>query len=358
MDSYRPHVYKQWDDISMVKAVDAVETKTLSLRRAAEVYNVPRATLHDRITGRVCHGSSSGPMRYLTVSEEEELVSFLVRCAKIGYPRSRKQVLAIAQQTLRAKGIDKELSSGWWDRFRQRHRNITLRSSAPLSHVRAMATDPETLDRYYDVLETTLKDNDLLGVPSQIFNCDETGLPLQPKAPKVIEEVGVRNPCHITSNTKSQVTVLGCVNAAGFALPPYVIFDRKTLNPELTKGEVPGTRYGLSPTGWMDTDLFLNWFMDHFLSYAPRSRPLLLIMDGHSSHFSPEMIRFAAKEKVILFTLPPHTTHLCQPLDKGCFASLKVNWRHVCHEYMTNNPGKVVTRYDFLPFFVMLGAEV
>ena len=30
-----------------------------------------------------------------------------------------------------------------------------------------------------------------------------------------------------------------------------MLFDRKTLNPELTTGEIPGTLYGMSDTGWM-----------------------------------------------------------------------------------------------------------
>jgi len=29
----------------------------------------------------------------------------------------------------------------------------------------------------------------------------------------------------------------------------------------------------------------------------------------------------AAKEKVIVFALPPNTTHLAQPLHQGCFAT-------------------------------------
>ena len=42
------------------------------------------------------------------------------------------------------------------------------------------------------------------------------------------------------------ITILACASASGYALPPFVVFDRKTLNQELTKGEVPGTVYGLS----------------------------------------------------------------------------------------------------------------
>ena len=80
-------------------------------------------------------------------------------------------------------------------------------------------------------------------------------------------------------------------------------------------------------------------------------RPLLLLMDGHSSHYNPEVITAAAEEKIILFTLPPHTTHLAQPLDKGPFSPLKACWKSVCHEFHTHNPGRVVSRFDFSALF-------
>ena len=51
------------------------------------------------------------------------------------------------------------------------------------------------------------------------------------------------------------------------------------------------------------------------------------------------------------FLVPPHTTHLTQPLDKGCFGPLKAAWRDQCQQYITNNPGKVVTRYQFSRLF-------
>ena len=74
-------------------------------------------------------------------------------------------------------------------------------------------------------------------------------------------------------------------------------------------------------------------------------------MDGHSSHYCPEVIQAAAAEKVVLFTLPPHTTHLTQPLDKGCFAPLKAEWRKRCQEFFAKNPGQVISRYDFNDIF-------
>ena len=104
-----------------------------------------------------------------------------------------------------------------------------------------------------------------------------------------------------------------------------VIWDRKHLPPELAVGEIPGTIYGLSTKGWIDQELFHLWCTQHFLRYAPIVRPLLLLMDGHSSHYSPSTIKTAAKEKVILFTLPPNTTHLTQPLDKANLDHSKSN---------------------------------
>ena len=74
-------------------------------------------------------------------------------------------------------------------------------------------------------------------------------------------------------------------------------------------------------------------------------------MDGHSTHYCPDVIKEAAEQKVIVFVLPPNTTHISQPLDKGPFSPLKVAYRQMCHEFMCNNPGRQITRYDFSKIF-------
>ena len=151
----------------------------------------------------------------------------------------------------------------------------------------------------------------------------------------------------INSGDKSQITILVCVSAGGHCIPPMVIWDRKSLSPQLTNSGIPGTTYGLSDKGWVNHELFNVWFHNHFLRYAPAIRPLLLLMDGHSSHYYPDTINMAAKEQVVLFVLLPNTTHLTQPLDKACFGSLKMKWEEVCHKYTTSNSGKVVNRFVF-----------
>lgn len=343
--------YKEWSPLSLSEAMKAVTRKNISIRKAAELYGVPRSTLGDHIRGRVLPGAKSGPSKLLSDEEELELLSFLCRLSEIGYPKTRRQVIELVQRIVSSRGHIDRISNGWWDSFQRRHPELSLRSASSLSTARSKASNPQCIDQYFNILEETLEEYALSDKPGCVFNMDETGMPLDPKAPKTIHMRGKRNPCCTSSGAKVQITVVGCVSASGQSLPPMVIWDRKTLNPQLAEGEVPGTIYGLSAKGWMDGVLFDQWFCRHFLTYAPPARPLLLLLDGHSSHFCPHAVELAAKEKVVLFTLPPNTTHLTQPLDKGIFGPLKFAWRRVCHEFLSRNPGRGITRYDFSSLF-------
>ncbi len=226
-----------------------------------------------------------------------------------------------------------------------------MRVPAPLSNARALATDPEVIAKYFDLLEETLIQPNLLNKPCQIYNMDETRLPLDAKELKCIYKKGERHPVARNSGDKSQITVVACVSASGTCMPPLVIINRKTLPAYFSNGEVPGTRYGLSTRGWIDQGLFHDWFCLHFLRYIPADRPVLLLMDGHSSHFNPNTIRLAAEQGVVIFVLPPNSTHILQPLDKGTFGPLKIYWRQECHKFMSENPGQIISKYSFSHVF-------
>ena len=82
------------------------------------------------------------------------------------------------------------------------------------------------------------------------------------------------------------------------------------MNLAWTEGEVPGTQYGSSKKGWIDRKLFYHC-LSHFLHYAVPARPLLLLLDGHSSHFQPEVLRghlqtdFSTLNVIITLTFEP-----------------------------------------------------
>lgn len=294
--SLRCAPFMQWNALAMNKAIEAVE-RGESIRQASIKYNIPKSTLYDRVSGKITLDSKPGRKPYLSVEEEEELVSFLVKCAQIGYARTRLEVLTLVCRIVESKGVEsvEHVTDSWWRRFRERHPQLTLWTAMPLSYARAMATDEHVINQYFDILEATLTDNGILDHPHCIFNCDETGMPLNPKSLKVVDVVGAKHPSYVTGNGKDQITVLACTNAAGSTLPPFVIFDRQTLTPSMTKGEVPSSSYGLSSKGWINQGLFSDWFNKHFLVHCTPVRPILLLLDGHSSHYCPDFIRVASR---------------------------------------------------------------
>ena len=79
----------------MDKALDAVTYNGFSVWQAAAEHNVPKSTLGDQVSGRVKQGAVSGPPKYLSTADEEELVRFLLGCVAIGYASSRKEVIAL-----------------------------------------------------------------------------------------------------------------------------------------------------------------------------------------------------------------------------------------------------------------------
>lgn len=219
------------------------------------------------------------------------------------------------------KGV--KISDGWWRRFLERQPKLTLRRGDSTAHVRMDAVNRETMDQYFALLKDVMEEHRLFDKPSQIYNVDESGVPLDPRPPNIVATKGSRKVRYRVSGRKGQVTIVGLANATGQAIPPMDIFDAQKLNYAWTKGEFPGTKYGLSGNGWINTELFESWLSEHFVEHAVSARPLLLLLDGHSTHYQPQSVRFAKEHGVIMLCLPPHTTHESQPLDCGVFGPLK-----------------------------------
>ena len=353
--SNRPKKLRQWSKESMAKALDAVASGKMGVNRAAIEFNVPCTSLKDRVAGRVPDGCNMGPKRYLTYEEESELVEFIIKCSKMGYGKTRQDVMKLVESCLAKKEDLKrksnKLSNGWWVRFLQRWPQLSLRKGDSFAVVREEASTYDVFKNYFDLLEGVLTKHGLKNKPSQIYNCDESGMPLQHKVPKVLSVKGAKKVRQVSSGNKTQITILGCASATGQVVPPMVVFTGKHFNSQLSNGEVPGTLYGMSPNGWMDQELFSDWFFKHFLTHAVSERPLLLLLDGHSSHYTLDLVKAVAEKDVIIFCLPPHTTADSQPLDASCFGPLKTYWFETCRQYLFDNPGRVITKFQFSSLF-------
>ena len=77
------------------------------------------------------------------------------------------------------------------------------------------------------------------------------------------------------------------------------------------------TLLAVSDTGYSNDMLSLEW-LKHFERFsAQRQHSLyrLLLLDGYGSHCTKEFLGFCDNHGIIPFCVPPHTTHILQPLD-------------------------------------------
>ena len=57
-------------------------------------------------------------------------------------------------------------------------------------------------ESYFNMLEEMLEEYNLKDKPAQIYNCDESGMPLEHKLPKTISQKGSKKVRQITSGIK------------------------------------------------------------------------------------------------------------------------------------------------------------
>ena len=122
------------------------------------------------------------------------------------------------------------------------------------------------------------------------------------------------------------MTSIIAINASGWALPAQIIFAAAK-HQSIWYHELPEDyTISVSKNGWTTDQLGVEWLQKVFEPYTA-SRTTggyrLLILDGHGSHATAGFDRFCMERKIIPLYMPPHSSHLLQPLDVSCFAPLK-----------------------------------
>ena len=135
-----------WSQEDLVAAVHDIREKKISFRRAEAAYGI----LYDYATGKVEFGSKPGPSSILTAAEEQMIVEYAIEMSRIGYGRTREQILEIVK-----KVIDKDErpnpfkhnkpGSKWWKLFKNRHPELVSRVPEPLQLARAKCCTPEAI---------------------------------------------------------------------------------------------------------------------------------------------------------------------------------------------------------------------
>ena len=348
---------RKWSAQSMEQAVSSVKNEGKGLREASRLYDVPVETLRRRVNGLVEMDCRPGPATVLLKEEEDQIYRYLLEMCDMGFGVGRETVMriafVIAEKTHKRHPFTGETAGrAWFEGFCRRYPNLTIRTPQPLSYSRATAGNPEVIRDFFGKLGALFGRLNLLSKPAQVFNADETGITVVHKPGKVLAEVGRRHVYSIVSGEKGRThTILACTSASGYVLPPLMIFPRKRAVPDkLKNGAVPNTLFTNSSNGWITSDIYLQW-LHFFCENIPPIRPILLIVDGHSSHLSIEAIEFAKANSIHILCLPSHTTHILQPLDIGVFKSFKSHFSKACTKYIVDHPGRVITP-EILPSMV------
>jgi len=153
----------------------------------------------------------------------------------------------------------------------------------------------------------------------------------------VIVSTEMRHAYHLTSNSKTQITNLACICADGRWLPSMVLFPGKYVNPSYLVDLSPGCVGRATPKGWINTESFRFLVKNIFIKNIPPVRPILLLFDSHGSHIDFQTSKICKENEIELLCLPPHTSHLIQPLDVGVFGPMKQAYRRECDLFFSLN---------------------
>jgi hypothetical protein len=203
------------------------------------------------------------------------------------------------------------------DRFRVRHPELETCFTRPIDASRFEGLEYSKVKYYFDGLGEAVRRE---RYPcSAIFNVDETGFSLgSTRESLVLLHKKYKKRGKKQVGRQEWVTAIECVSASGVTLPPTLIFKGKNVNsgwiPDVTP---PGWAFSTSNEGWTSDIHAYEWLTTRFEPLTCRNdgKRRLLIIDGYTSHYTTRFLTFSIIKKIDLGLLPPHTSHVTQPLD-------------------------------------------
>lgn len=337
------------------RAVSATNDGGIPMREASRHYAVPYATLQRRCKeAKESNGLVSfkkpGPKPVLSEGIEAGLVEAIIAFERLGYGLGRVEIMSLAKEIDVKQGSgafgEKDPSPMWYKRFSERNK-LSLRIPRGLAKSRNEMSNEAVRDDLFGTYRRLLERYNFK--PNVIYNMDESGLKIVCKPSKIVAKTGSKIVYSKQEGEQSEnITVVTSANAIGTVIvPPMVIFKCGYLTTKIRPNHYPeNTSFAVTDSGYMTSELFLQWF-EIFLNNIPPVRPALLILDGHVSHVSVDFVEMAKKNDVHLLVLPPHTTHIWQPLDVGVFKSLKDKFKEQVRLRMRRCRRRGIKKYDF-----------
>ena len=270
-----------WDAQKMNKAVAMVQ-KGIKLRSATDACQVPKTTLRRYLQKLLQKLTSSKHLGKLCLlgPEELELVNHITEFERKGFPPPTMDIRQLAYEFVVWNNIKhffdnvtQTAEKDWWIRFKKRHQNILIicKPQALFIQMPIYLNNP-IVEKYFQLLERVMEENNLFGKATRIYNVNETGLSPVPGVKKIVGKRGMKGSCQISGGERGQLqTVVMATNAAGDYVLPTAIYKGKRMLPEFENNFPPRTIVRLSESGYVNKDLFLER-LEHFCKSVNRKR--------------------------------------------------------------------------------------
>ena len=349
------------------EAISAYNSKQYkSIRATANAFSLPESTLRKRMAGRISRSHAHEYRQSLSPAEEKTLVRWISQLTITGFPASPALVVEIAEEIRHHRiQISKippslhPLGKGWLDRFRTRHPQIQGIWTRQIEGVRHDAISVAALNTWFDAVTELFLQHQYPA--ERIYNMDESGFAIgASQSSRALVNIRERSSWKIIKGRQEWITAIECVSAAGVALPPLLIFKALHTNTAWIPADTPRDwRFSTSRSGWTSDSYTYEWLTTVFEPSTQPSNPAhrrLLIMDGHGSHITANVISFCMEKAIDLLILPPHTSHMLQPLDVSVFAPLKRALAAETDKASRLDPGRI-QRIEWVTMYIRARAE-
>ncbi|CAH2015814.1 unnamed protein product, partial [Acanthoscelides obtectus] len=306
--------------------------KGLSFREIGRALGYDESTTRKRIKAGSGVNSLGRFRKVFTAVQEQQMVNHCKALDLRFYGLTLKSLRFLAYQFAHRNGIphpfnnETRLAGRDWTRQFMKRNRLSLRTPRKTSVARTMGFNQQQLSQYFENLKYVLEKYKFPA--NRIYNMDESGFQTVPsKLPKHVAPTGKREVAkNVAAEQGKTVTVACSMSATGHYVPPFFIFARKRLNSLLIKDAPSGSALGVTDSGYMNSLRFVD-YLEHFRKYTNPTfdSPILLILDNHISHTSLQAITYAKNNNIHLLSLPPHSSHRTQPLDRSFFRPLKEN---------------------------------
>ncbi|KAH7459257.1 hypothetical protein FOMA001_g20090 [Fusarium oxysporum f. sp. matthiolae] len=259
-------------------------------------------------------------------SNRDIIVKFILDPDSRGLPPRLRGVEEMANRLLADRDAS-PVGKRWASNFVKRHKELETRFFRRYDYQRAKCEYPTIIRNWFRLVANVFTK---YGIRSdEIYNFDETSFMMGVIASGMVVTGTERRvkPKSVQPGNWVWITVIQAINAEGRAIPPFIIGSGQYHFANWYRENNPPGYWALatSQNGWTVNEMGLEWLKGFDRSTAKRSnsRYRLLVLDGHESHHSVDFERYCKENKIITLCMPPHSSHLLQPLDVGCFSVLK-----------------------------------